>query len=357
MINVLVVEDSPVVRNLLVYILNSDPDVRVVATASDGNEALAAAQSTRPSVITMDIHMPGVDGFDATRQIMETCPTPIVIVSGSSSKEETAWAFRAMEAGALAVVEKPLGPGTPGYEESAQQLLGTVKLMSEVKVVRRWARSGRTKPRETRFSPAHSEEVRLVAIGASTGGPPVLQAILSRLPRDFPVPVVVVQHMAAGFIEGFAEWLGQTCQMRVLVAAQGTQLLPGHVYIAPDGREMKISERGTVLLTLEGSQNHFRPSVASLFRSVAEAYGSKAMGVLLTGMGKDGASELKLMRERGAVTIAQDSRSSVVYGMPGEAVRIGAAAYELSPEQIASALLDLGRDCAIRRRAKQSEES
>lgn len=352
MINVLLVEDSPVVRDLLAYILHSDPKVRVIATAAGGEEAVAAAQRTRPDVITMDIHMPGMDGFDATRRIMQVCPTPIVIVSGSSSKEETAWAFRAIEAGALAVVGKPRGPGTPGYEESAEQLLRTVKLMSEVKVVRRWARPSRSPQRELSSSPSVPADVRLVAMGASTGGPPVLQTILSSLLGDFPAPIVVVQHMAAGFIEGFAEWLGQTCQLPVSVAKHRAELLPGHVYVAPDGREMKVSEGGTVLLVEEAPRNGIRPSVASLFRSVAEAYGATALGVLLTGMGKDGAEELKLMRQRGAVTIAQDRKSSVVYGMPGEAVRIGAAVYELSPEQIASALQGLVRGHALNRGLK-----
>jgi two-component system chemotaxis response regulator CheB len=341
-IDVLVVEDSPVLRELLIHILGAEPDLRVVGAATTGEEALALAARLRPHVITMDIHLPIMDGFEATRRIMQQCPAPVVVVSGSSSREETTWAFRAIEAGALAVVHKPVGPQHPDHESMRIELVSKVKLMAQVKVVRRWPR-----PRPSQVpaisAPPRSRPVEVVAIGASTGGPPVLQTILSDLPAGFSAAVLVVQHMSPGFIEGFADWLAQTCRLPVQLPAHGDLLQPGCIYLAPDGRHMRVSPAGSVLLSEEASQNGLRPSVAELFRSVAEVYGPRAAGVLLTGMGKDGAEELQFMRARGAVTIAQDKESSVVYGMPAEAVRIGAASHVLPPAQIASLLVLLAR--------------
>ena len=358
MIRVLVVEDSPVARRFLIHILSSDPQIQVIETAEDGEEALEAVERAKPDVITMDIHMPKMNGLDATRRIMEIHPTPIVIVSGSSSTKEAAAAFRAMEAGALAVVQRPAGMGHPDHEDTVADLVRTVKLMSEVTVVKRWAR-----PRPEAASPAvpppmdvqlrrSPTEIKLIAIGASTGGPPVLQTILSGLPTDFPAPVLVVQHMAAGFIHGFVEWLAQTSNLPVHVATPGEPVLPGHVYVAPDGFQMKVGMGGRISLTKEKDENGLRPSVSYLFRSITNLYGQNAIGVLLTGMGKDGAEELKLMKEKGALTIAQDQESSVVHGMPGEAIHLGAATYVLSPDRIVAVLTNLvvGRPEGVSRR-------
>ncbi len=344
MIRVLVVEDSPVVREFLVHILNSDPDLRVIGTAKDGEEALEAAKSKKPDVITMDIHMPKMDGFEATRKIMETHPTPIVIVSGSSSAAEVASTFHALEAGALSVIPRPKGIGHPEYERTARELIQTVKLMSEVKVVRRWPRS-RKQPEVSSTPKAKTDrtaqEIRIVAIGASTGGPLALQTILSKLPISFPVPVVIVQHMAAGFIDGFVEWLGQSSGLPVHVASHGEHLRPGHIYVAPDGFHMGVAAGDRLILSTNEAENGLRPAVCYLFRSVAHVYGRDAVGVLLTGMGKDGAEGLKLMREKGAITAAQDEQTSVVYGMPKEAIDLDAAMYLLSPDSIAGLLTSL----------------
>src|SRR5665811_2307336 len=198
MIKVLVVEDSPVVREFLVHILGADPGIQVIGTANDGEQALEAVARKRPDVITMDIHMPKLDGLEATRRIMETHPTPIVIVSGSTDPREVATTFRAMEAGAVAVLRRPAGIGHPDHEATVRELVQTVKLMSEVKVVRRWPRVRREisvpGPPEPVVGRAPAG-VKVVAIGASTGGPPVLQTILAGLPKDFPAPVLIVQHM------------------------------------------------------------------------------------------------------------------------------------------------------------------
>lgn len=362
MIRVLVVEDSPVLREFLAHILGSDPEIQVVGTAGDGEKALEATERFKPDVITMDINMPRMNGFEATRRIMEAQPTPIVIVSGSWDTREVQTTFRALEAGALTVLPRPMGIHHPEHEMSVQELVRTVKLMSEVKVVRRWSRARRERPVPSaplRAEPGvkRREEIQIVVLGASTGGPQVLQTILSGLPADFPFPVLIVQHMAAGFIGGFVDWLSQTCAMPIHLPAKGEPIHPGHVYVAPDGFQMKVGRPGKILLTLDEPENGLRPSVSCLFRSVAEIYGQNAAGVLLTGMGRDGAEELKLLRDRGALTIAQTEESSVVFGMPGVAVSLGAADYVLPPEQIAAALAGLaepGRKADLECHQKES---
>ena len=350
-IKVLVVEDSPVVQEFLVHVLSSDREIQVVGTANNGEEAIESVKTRQPDVITMDIHMPKINGFDATRRIMETFPTPIVIVSGSSTTNEVATTFHALEAGALAVVTRPKGIGHPEHEANAAELLKTVKLMSEVKVVRRWARpairKGQRGPGDLVTTTVLQPDMRIgadvevVAIGASTGGPVILQTILSALPKDFAIPVLIVQHMASGFIQGFVEWLSGSSRLPVHVGAQGDRLLPGHAYVAPDGFHMGVEAPGRITLSKDDVENGLQPSVSFLFRSVANVYGMRAVGVLLTGMGKDGVAELKLLKGSGAITIAQDKESSVVHGMPGEAIAVGAATYVLTPERIVDALKSL----------------
>lgn len=355
MIKVLVVEDSLVIREFLIQILNSDPEIEVVGTARDGEEALISVKQKAPDVITMDIHMPKLNGFDATRKIMENNPTPIIIVSGSSTSEEIATTFHALESGAIAVLRRPAGIGHPEHEVTAKELIQTVKLMSEVKVIRRWPRVQK-KAEDSQLSSLSpvklreiAPDIQLVAIGASTGGPIALQKIISQLPQDFSVPVVIVQHISEGFVKGFAEWLNESSNVPIHVAENGEYLLPGHVYIAPDGYQIAVTGGNRVALRQEEAENGLRPSVSYLFRSVAKSFGHRAIGVLLTGMGKDGAKELKQMKESGAITIVQDKDSCVVFGMPGEAMKLDAATYVFSPEKIAEALISL-----VKRASKES---
>jgi two-component system chemotaxis response regulator CheB len=344
-IRVLIVEDSPVAQEFLTYILGSDPEIEIVGVARNGTEALESVHELRPSVITMDIHMPIMDGFEATRRIMETMPTPIVVVSGSTGAKELASTFRAMEAGALAVVLRPAGIDHEAFEADSRQLIITVKLMSEIKVVRRIARDSRERGldsavRAQALKPASGFQV--VAIGASTGGPPVLKEILARLGKDFPLPLLIVQHIASGFVGGFAEWLAGATGVPVGIASHGEPPLPGHGYMAPDGFHLGLSEGPIIALSGDPPEyNGLRPSVAYLFRSVAKIAGPRAVGVLLSGMGRDGAEEMKMMKDEGAITIAQDEGSSVVHGMPGEAIKLGAASYVLPPEGIAALLAAL----------------
>ena len=347
MVKVLIVEDSPVQQALLGHVMSADPDLSVIGTVSDGLEALTFLEQQKPDVITMDLNMPHMNGLEATRRIMETRPVPIVIVSANWDPQEVATTFRAMEAGALAGVEKPRGLGHKDFAATAQQLIKTVKLMSEVKVVRRWphlrAQDAASWPVAASLKKITrpETEVKLVAIGASTGGPPVLQSILSRLPKAFSVPIVIVQHIAAGFLPGLVEWLGKATQFPVRVANHGDLLLPGHAYLAPDNYHLGIEKGPRAQVADVAPENNLRPAVSFLFRSVAETLGRQAVGVLLTGMGRDGAMELKQLREKGAITIAQDKESSVVHGMPGEAIQLNAAMHVLSPERIAEALLTL----------------
>jgi two-component system chemotaxis response regulator CheB len=344
MIRVLVVEDTPVVQEFLVNLLNSDPRIQVVGTASNGEEALDAVAQKRPDIITMDVHMPKLNGLDATRRIMETYPTPIVVVSGSSNLREASLAFTAIDAGALAVVERPRGIGHPDHEAMAAQLVQMVKLMSEVRVVRRWARRPAQPVPAAPLSGTDALPpaiVKMIAIGASTGGPPVLQKTLAALPADLSVPVLIVQHISPGFTDGLVEWLQGTSALPVQVAAPGVRALPGNVYLAADGFHLGITSDGRLNLTQEPPENGHRPSVAHLFRSIARAFGAQAVGVLLTGMGKDGAEELKLMKDAGAITIAQDKDSSIVHGMPGEAIQLGGATFVVSAERLAAVLTRL----------------
>jgi two-component system chemotaxis response regulator CheB len=341
MIKVLIVDDSRVVQEFMTYILASDPDIEVIGVAGSGEEAIELIHKKRPDLITMDIHMPGMDGYQATRTIMETIPTPVIIVSGSLGVNEASNSFKLLEAGALAVVLRPPGIEDPGFAEARRVLIQYVKLMSEIKVVKRFPRQ-----MNHRIRPTHSvqsvnpdnKDIQLIVIGASTGGPVVLQTILSNLPKDFPVPILIVQHIARGFLNGFRDWLSGYSLLPINIAKDGELLEPGYIYIAPDDLQMGILPGLRITLDKLPPENSLCPSVDFLFRSVAEVMGPNAIGVLLTGMGKDGAKELKNMKDRGAVTIVQDEASCVVFGMPGEAVRIGAADQVLAPEKIAVVL-------------------
>jgi two-component system chemotaxis response regulator CheB len=342
-VSVLVVDDSPSMRLMLNHVLGLDPRIQVLATVNDGQAAIDFLEGggERPDVVLMDIHMPRIDGFETTRRIMETNPLPIVICTATADPQELQVAFRSMEAGAVACVEKPGGYDDPQFEPTAQNLQQTVRLMAEVKVIRRWPkpRLAGTRAPSAMPSPAKSSAPRIVGIGASTGGPPILQSILSGLPRDFPAPVLIVQHIARGFLPGMVEWLNQTTGLHVHVAAHGAVPSPGHVYIAPDDFHLGVTSGGRLVLTRDPPDGGLRPSVSFLFRSLAQNIGGNAIGVLLTGMGRDGADDLKKLRDCGALTIAQDRETSVVHGMPGAAIEIGAAMQVLPADRIAAALL------------------
>lgn len=326
LIRVLLAEDSAVTREYLLAALGADPAIEVVGAARDGVEAVEMAERLRPDVILMDVHMPRLGGLEATREIMSRFPVPIVLITASSNRDETASSFDILKAGALTVLDKPGGLDDPATLE----LVRTVKLMAEVRVVRRWP--ARPVPQAAPRA-GQRRQIRLVAIGASTGGPAALMEVLGQLRGALTVPVVMVQHIAPGFTAGLAEWLAGQTRLAVRLARDGEALRPGVVYVAPDGRDMAIGADARVRL-VPGAKDGFHPTVDHLFASVAEAYGASALGILLTGMGRDGGRGLRRMRAAGAVTVAQDEATSVVFGMPAEAVRLGAAEHVLPPVEI-----------------------
>jgi two-component system, chemotaxis family, protein-glutamate methylesterase/glutaminase len=342
-IKVLVVEDSAAARMLLVHILRSDPMIQVVGAVENGRQAIQFLTDASVALVVMDIEMPEMDGLEATRRIMESRPVPIVICSAGANPRQTLTTFRSMEAGALACVEKPVGMEHKDFRKTAASLIEAVKLMSEVKVVRRWPAS-RREPARLASAPLNrcrSSAIKLIGIGASTGGPPALQTILAGLTGDFPLPLLVVQHISPGFLPGLVQWFRQTTNLKIEIAAHDSLPQPGHVYLAPDEHHMTVAADGRIALTKDEPQTGPRPSVARLFDSMAEVCGADAVGVLLTGMGKDGARELGRMKSRGAFTIAQDRQTSVVHGMPGEAIALDAAKCVLPVGEIASTLLRL----------------
>jgi two-component system chemotaxis response regulator CheB len=337
MIRILVVDDSRVVREMLAHILERAPGLVVVGCAADGEEALRMAHEQQPDVITMDLQMPKMNGFDATRRIMQECPTRVIIVSGADNQGEIEASFKAIEAGALMLVRRPLGIGNPGHETSARDLVRAIRAMAEVRVVRRWGAA----PREARRTRGRR---RLVLVGASTGGPTVLRDILAELAPGFALPVVIVQHLAPGFSNGLAEWLSSASGYPVELASEGAVLRGGVAYLVPDGYQPAIRADLSIHLALGEPEHGMRPSVSYLFRALHPDLRAEAVAVLLTGMGRDGAAELKGLREDGALTIAQDRTSAAVYGMPGEAVRLDAAMLVLRPAEIGKLLHGLAAD-------------
>lgn len=347
MIKVLIVDDSKVQQHCMSKILTSDTDIEIVGVASSSDEAIDLVFEKRPDVITMDIHLQGMDGYEATRIIMEAAPTPIVIVSGHLRINDKGYSFRLFEAGALSIVLRPPWMEDSGFDDARKILIQTVRLMSEVKVVRRFPKQSKDQIQLSKkrlpICPANNE-IQLIAIGASTGGPVALQTILSNLPQEFSVPVLIVQHIAKGFVKGFRDWLACSTLLHISIAVDGEMIKPGNCYISPDGFHMGIIPGPRIKLSDLPYENGLRPSVDFLFRSVAEVMGPKAVGVLLSGMGKDGAKGLKTMKDRGAITIVQNEESCVVNGMPGEAVRISAAVHVLPPEKMSEFLTDIFKE-------------
>jgi two-component system, chemotaxis family, protein-glutamate methylesterase/glutaminase len=341
MIRVVVAEDSLTVRELLVEILESDPEIRVVGQAKNGVEAVELATRLKPDLITMDIHMPVMDGFEATKEIMVRAPAPILMVSSSVNAGEVALSLNAMRAGALMVVTKPDNPHAPGFDARRNELVAMAKAMAQVKVVRRWASQVRAvRPALTRPQ-ASAGPLRLVAVAASTGGPAALQRILSSLPGDFGAPILVVQHIAAGFVEGLAQWLSASSNLRVKVAVQGEPLVPRTAFLGPDDRQLGAGPDGRVVVADAPAINGFRPSGTYLFESIARAYGASVAAVILTGMGRDGVDGLNAVKAAGGWVLAQDEASSVVYGMPGEAVAAGVVDAVLAVDEVAPRLAQL----------------
>lgn len=360
-IRVLVVEDSPVIQQLLSHVIGADPRLEVAGIASSGEQALRMIERTAPDVVSLDIRLPGIDGFEVTSRIMRQTPLPIVVVA--SDVRDLDIPMRALQAGALAVVEKPGSMARADYQTVAHHLCTQLVIMSQVKVIRHriTARAVRAAtgmaaeaapdgrladgrlPDEAVTADGRLRRFRAVGLVASTGGPAALAKILRDLPADFPLPVFVVQHMGAPFMAGFANWLGTVSALPVRLGEAGETPRPGTVYVAPGDRHLLV-DGATLRLSADPMVCGQRPSGEVLFQSMARAYGASGIGVLLTGMGEDGARGLVDMHNSGAYTIAEHASTAVIHSMPGTAVRLGGAVEELPLDRVAGRLLQLTSD-------------
>jgi two-component system chemotaxis response regulator CheB len=347
-IRVVIIEDSPVARDLLAALLQEAGGIQVVGVGANGEDAVRLTKRLRPDLVTMDVRMPKMDGLEATRRIMRDVPTPIVIVTASPMRADMDLTFEALQAGALTVVSKP-GLADP---ETCDRLVQTVRLMADVPVVHHWGR-GERQPLEALpgmavaptlpVSADGRRSVQLVGIAASTGGPSALAAVLRSLPADFPLPILVVQHVTPGFAAGLAEWLDGEMPLRVRLAGHGDTLQAGTVLLAPDDYHLQVNGRGAIELCKEQPYRGLRPSANYMFHSLARFYGPRALGIILTGMGDDGAEGLEALHQAGGLVMAQDEQSCVVYGMPREAVLRNIVDQVLSPGQIAATLSQLAQ--------------
>jgi two-component system, chemotaxis family, protein-glutamate methylesterase/glutaminase len=342
---VLIVEDSAVVTALLAYSIGRDPRLEVCATAVNAEDALARLGQISPDVIAMDIRLPGIDGIEATRRIMSKDPVPIVVVTASVHSE--AWdrtVMEALRAGALTVIDKPPGTNNADYAVMAERLCTQLFIMSQVKLVRRnrgdhFHHSNGHVPRASR-NLGRSGGYKMLGIASSTGGPGALVQMLGDLGPAFPLPILLVQHMTANFLDAFASWLESVCPCPVIVVDDGFVPVAGTVHMAPPGKHLRLD--GGRLWLDEGAPISFqRPSGTVLFQSMARELGKDALAALLTGMGEDGASGLLEIRRSGGYTIAEDESTAVVYGMPAAAVRMGAVCESLPLPAIAPRILDL----------------
>ncbi len=345
-VRVLLVDDSALALTMLTRMLGDLPDVEIVATARNGLEALAAVQEHDPAVVLTDLHMPVMDGLEFTRRLMSSSPRPILVVSTALRDPDSPMAFQSLEAGAVDLFPKP-GAGTPEELEAArQELLRKIRILAGVRVFRRPP----TIPTGGSHAPQPSpgslqiDTVRLVVVGASTGGPQALRALFSGLTPRFPAPILCVQHISDGFLEGLAGWLRGHLRIQVRIASEEEFARPGTLYFPKEGHHLRIDARGRLTATLDAPISGHRPSITVTMRSAAEAFGPAAMGLLLTGMGEDGVDGLAAIQRCGGITMAQDQASCVVYGMPARAVERGAAKLSLPPDEMSRILGSLEQD-------------
>lgn len=332
-IRVLVVDDSDFQRGLVIGILETVPWIEIVGQARDGAEAIEKTVELAPDLITMDIRMPVMDGIQATREIMGAKPTPIVVAS-STIRDEQKFTFRCLNQGALDFVAIDPEKGI-----IAEDLISKVKLCSGIRVVTHPRLGLRRRPPLERAGPTARERYGILGIAVSTGGPVALREVLGRLPKDFPVPIVIVQHISEGFTPGLAEWLAGESKVKVVVAKEGDRLAPSTAYLAPSGRHLSIDEEERIRLSEEDLPGGYhKPSADVMLQSIAEVYGARAIGLIMTGMGKDGTRGIQAIREAMGFTMAQDEASSVIYGMNKVAIEEGSVVEVVPLDQIARAL-------------------
>jgi two-component system chemotaxis response regulator CheB len=345
-IRVLIVDNSPAARERLRLLFDNVSDIEVVGEAGTAERAMRLLDQCSPNAILVDCNLPSPGSFEVVKEMMGLYCVPIIMLSKYEKSVEASLEAKALDSGAVALITWPSAEVRAG-RGSQEELIRAVRAMSEVRVVRRRGSLSKRDALSRRTTSdlsldSQKNRIDIIAIGASTGGPPALQTVLCGLPR----PLVVVQHLSPGFQNSLVAWLGEASGLPVKPAEHGAPLRPGVVYVAPDNRHMSVEETGRLLLTDDPPENGSRPSVSVLFRSVAQIFGPHAIGVILTGMGRDGAKELRLMRDKGAITIAQDAESSIVHGMPGEAIRIKGARYIIPPDRMPSVIEHHLSSCA-----------
>lgn len=345
MIKILIVDDSPTETAILKHILEENTDLQVIGCAKNGAEAVRLIPLLKPDLVTMDIQMPVMDGFEATRLILAQHPLPIVVISSQLHDESMNITFRALNAGALSVLAKPFDITSANFEQERRRIVETVRSMSEVKVIKRRILGHKSPP--TKLSPFEEKlgKPEIIVIGASIGGTQALNYILSKLPANFPVPIVIVQHMMPGFIGGFAKWLNENTLLHAESATHHQLLKKGSVYFAPDFYHLEIQRNHNnqlmCKLVTTPPVSGFCPSITVLFQSVAKVCGKHAVGVLLTGMGSDGAEGLLTIKKAGGHTFIQDQKSSIVFGMAAVAQALGAVDKVVTLNQIADYLIKI----------------
>ena len=343
MIRVLVVDDSPLMCKILTIIINCDPRILVAAVANNGKEAVELVPRLKPDIITMDIDMPVMDGFEATKQIMANHPTPILIVSSTIYKTGMERVFKAISHGALDVIDKS-ELELSGDKKSGEALIAKIKFLNGVRVTHQpRSRSAVERSVADLKAPRKKVSDKIVAIVASTGGPQALLEILKTLPEDFPCGIVIVQHITNGFLAGLVGWLAKECKIKVKIGEDSEEITPGVAYIAPDNVQMRVEEGGKIRLSHEPAFGGHRPSGDVLLESVARAYGKGGVAAILTGMGRDGAMGMKAVKQLDGKTIAQDEKSCVVFGMPHAAVEMNVIDKVLPLERIAEEIVEMVR--------------
>jgi len=335
MIRVLVADDSPLMCKILTNILNTDPKILVTGVANNGKEALELVPCLKPNIITMDMDMPVMDGFEATKKIMTSHPTPILIVSSTVFKAGMERVFEAISHGALDVIDKR-ELELVGDKRSGESLIAKIKFLNGIRVMPKQPPPlSKERSAIDLKTPKKKVSDRIVAMVASTGGPQALLEILKRLPEDFPCGIVIVQHITSGFLSGLKDWLGKECKIKMKIGEDSEDIQPGVAYLAPDDVQMRVTEGGRISLSNEPLHGGHKPSGDILLESVARAYGKGSVGVILTGMGRDGALGMKAIKQFLGKTIAQNEKSCVVFGMPNAAMEMKVIDRALPLERIA----------------------
>lgn len=344
-IRVLLVDDSPLALEIIRRMLATEPAIELCGTARDGAEALALIPRLRPDVVCTDLHMPGMGGLELIREVIVRHPLPMLVLSVAVQKEQSTTIFDMLEAGALDIIAKPRGGLSEPDALLARELIAKIKVAAGVIVLRRRHRPpAAALPLPLPLPPLPQETAPLslptmIGIGASTGGPQALETILRQLPASLPVPLLCIQHIAEGFMAGLVDWLGHSCRLPLRLAGEGEAPRAGTVYFAPEGRHLEIDASGRFRCRASVPGEPHRPSVDLALTALARHGGNGAVGVLLTGMGRDGARGMAAIARAGGITIAQDEASSVVFGMPQAAIEAGAARFVLPLEGIAAALV------------------